>query len=49
MAKQVLYLSFFPLPFLPERRVGEGGGRGVWGVGVWAVLVERGWHVELTQ
>ena len=29
MAKEVLYLSFFPLPFLPGRRVGEGRGGGV--------------------
>ena len=28
MAKQVLYLSFFPLPFLPGRRVWEGEGEG---------------------
>ena len=25
MAKQVLYLSFFSLPSLPGRRVGDGG------------------------
>ena len=41
MAKQVLYLSFVPLPFLPGRHVGEGGGG-------CAVVVGRGWHVELT-
>ena len=42
MAKQVLYLLFFPLPFLPGRHVGKGVGR-------CALLIGMGWHVELTD